>query len=216
MTTIVTRLYATEAAAATVVEKLKSETFPDSTYDVITDAKADAIEAAHVDADAAAAYAKAMKAGNALLVIRAPFVPFGAARTAIAAADSQTSIPVDVPQTVLKEVAQATSVPKIMHGYWGDFLIPHISRRGTFTGAMGFSLLSKRKPMGQTIRHGHWGNQVMGLLSSRKPTGMTIMHSFWGNFLVPHLSKSERKLSVTPGGGHPFSEMFGLRVLSKR
>lgn len=216
MTTIVTRLYESETQASAVVARLTGDGFPASTYDVLTTKDKAAMEAAGLSADAAGAYNKAMKAGNAMLVVRAPFTPFGAARAAIAAADSQAAIEVDAPKSEYKEVSQTTTVPKIMHGYWADFLIPHISKKGTVTGAMGFNVLSDRKPMGQTIRHGFWGDFVVPHLSNRKPTGKTIMHGFWADFIVPHLSKSERKSSVTPGGGHPFSEIFGLRLLSKR
>lgn len=91
MTTIVTRLYEDATHADAVVAKLKADGFPDDTIDVIeqrsrTSAQ-DQILAAGVPSDTAQQYAQHLTSSRALLVVRAPFVPFGAAKTAIEAAD---------------------------------------------------------------------------------------------------------------------------------
>lgn len=95
MTTIVTRLYENAAHAADVVANLKAEGFPDDRLDIIAqDSNAsteELIRAAGVADPAARQYAQHMTSKRVLLVVRAPFVPFGAAKTAIEAADAHPS-----------------------------------------------------------------------------------------------------------------------------
>ncbi len=91
MTTIVTRLYEDPAHADAAVAALKADGFPESAMDVIeqrsrTSAE-DQITAAGVPGDVAQQYAQHLTSNRALLVVRAPFVPFGAAKRAIEEAD---------------------------------------------------------------------------------------------------------------------------------
>ncbi len=95
MTTIVTRLYEDPAHADAVVASLKAEGFPDSCMDVVeqksrTSAQ-EQIEAAGVPGNVAQQYAQHLSSNRALLVVRAPFVPFGAAKHAIEEADKYPS-----------------------------------------------------------------------------------------------------------------------------
>jgi hypothetical protein len=96
MTTVVTRLYETEEMARGVADALRAEGFPDATLDVIAVADAAAMEAARVEAGAAARYAKAMEPGYALFVCRAPFNPIGAALRAQEVANATPSLDVGV------------------------------------------------------------------------------------------------------------------------
>ena len=89
MTTVVTRLYESKAVADRVAEVLRADGFPEATLDVITSADAGRIAASRVEERAAERYASAMTEGRALLVCRAPFTPFGAARRAQEVADSE-------------------------------------------------------------------------------------------------------------------------------
>ncbi|WP_224814320.1 hypothetical protein [Hasllibacter sp. MH4015] len=95
MTTVVTRLYDDAAHADAVVAALKVEGFPESALDVIeqrsrTSAE-DQITDAGVPANVAQQYAQHLTSSRALLVVRAPFVPFGAAKRAIEEADKYPS-----------------------------------------------------------------------------------------------------------------------------
>jgi len=220
MTTIITRLYESEAQAGNVVDKLKAEGFPENTYDVITSADASAMEAAHVGAEAAATYAGKMDPGNALLVVRAPFVPFGAARAAMTAADSEPSIDMGgMNQNVHVEIEQKEVSRKILtdHPLFLTSKERPKTQHKTVSESLGFSLLSDRKPASNSIRHGHWANFLFPLISHRKPTGQTIRHGFWANFAVPHLTKKDTsKLSIRKGGGFPLSEIFGWKLIIRR
>ena len=92
MTTIITRLYDDARHADSVVETLRADGFPENTMDIVVQAARtsafDQIRAAGVPLNAARSYAQQLTADRALLVVRAPFVPFGAARRAIEVANT--------------------------------------------------------------------------------------------------------------------------------
>jgi hypothetical protein len=100
MTTIITRLYADTATARAVAGALMTSGHAADTIDVIgRDGAADVADrmhAARVNPDAAAQYAPAVQDGRALLVVRAPFAPMGAARHAMKVVDRTPSIKVGV------------------------------------------------------------------------------------------------------------------------
>lgn len=95
MTTLVTRLYDDPAHADAAVAALKAEGFPDNAMTVIEQrtrsSAEEQIEAAGVPSAMAQQYAQHLTSKRALLVVRAPFVPFGAARKAIEVADAYPS-----------------------------------------------------------------------------------------------------------------------------
>ena len=92
MTTVISRLYADEATANRVTSELSSAGFPADTMDVFpAGTSADDLMAARVDEASATAYADAMSGDMALMVVRAPVTPFGAARAAMNAANSVSS-----------------------------------------------------------------------------------------------------------------------------
>lgn len=87
MTTLITRLYSDMAAADAARAALLNIGQDDDTIQIITGktagGSAAAMKAARFSADAALAYGKAMTGDQALLVVQAPFNPFGTARNAI-------------------------------------------------------------------------------------------------------------------------------------
>jgi len=91
MTTVISRLYPNEKAAQAVVSALHDVGFPADTTDIVTANHggnlADAIKATRVASDAASIYAQELKNDTALMVVRAPFTPFGAAREAMNVVD---------------------------------------------------------------------------------------------------------------------------------
>ncbi|MEM8655823.1 MAG: hypothetical protein AAGF36_13860 [Pseudomonadota bacterium] len=92
MTTVITRLYADDATAKRVTSDLASAGFPADTMDVFpAGTNAEALMDARVDEASANAYASAMTGDMALMVVRAPVTPFGAARAAMNAANRVTS-----------------------------------------------------------------------------------------------------------------------------
>ncbi|MDX1743229.1 MAG: hypothetical protein R3186_06505 [Ruegeria sp.] len=100
MTTVISRVYADEATADGVLTALREAGHPEANFDVFKgDAKglAEEITAARVSEDAAAVYAKMLKKkGATLVVMRAPFAPFGAARNAQKIMDSVEHVPAKV------------------------------------------------------------------------------------------------------------------------
>jgi hypothetical protein len=100
MTTIITRLYADTSTARAVAQALISQGHAPDTVDVITrDGAGDLmarILASRVRQVAAAHYGPAIEGGRALVVVRAPFAPLGAARHAMKVVDRTPSIKVGV------------------------------------------------------------------------------------------------------------------------
>ncbi len=96
MTTIITRLYESPAEAEAVASALAKDGFPAGSYEIITQTGSSSamekIEAAQVPTASAELYAQALTASRALVVVRAPEVPFGAARNAMIILDEVASL----------------------------------------------------------------------------------------------------------------------------
>ncbi len=129
MTTIISRLYKDQKTADAVAAGLAHEEFPAGTYDVIaagddTEAR---ITAAGVASASAAAYAPNVDAGNALVVCRAPFTPFGAARVAMQVMDGKETLDAGVEnENAYQGETSFEGLPKIKHRYWARFPFDHI------------------------------------------------------------------------------------------
>ena len=143
-----------------------------------------------------------MGQGNKLVVVRAPFVPFGAAKEAMRIVDSEPAIDAGVANenVLVSHEATETPFPKVLRNqYFADFLFPLISKRrppdysvykGTKRfGAFLMPLLNNRKPVGMTVyrEEKRFGDFLMPLLSNRKPMGTTVFHGTkrFGAFLAP-------------------------------
>lgn len=152
MTTVVSRLYPDEATAQGVAAALAKAGFPAATTDIVTAADAAAIAATRVHKDDAAAYAAKMQAGNALLVVRAPVTPFGAARAAIDIVEQTEAIPVGGvrnPNRYIREevkMGQFLSIlrdhPLFLTSRMGPYATSSI---GLLSQGMGWTLLSKHR-----------------------------------------------------------------------
>ncbi|TNF57766.1 MAG: hypothetical protein EP307_13280 [Rhodobacteraceae bacterium] len=196
MTTVVSRLYPDEATAQGVASALAKAGFPASTYDVITAGDADAIAAARVLAEDAALYASKLTDGRALLVVRAPVTPFGAARAAMQIADGAESIHVGAkaPNRHIEEVVKGELFLSILKDhplFLTSRMGPYASGNiGLFSQGMGWRLLSP---------HRETRSASSGWFSSTK---------FWPGKL---LSDHKERRSVIPGGKRFFynPEMSG-------
>lgn len=210
MTTIVTRLYEDPAHADAVVASLKAEGFPESCMDVVeqksrTSAQ-DQIQAAGVPADTAQQYAQHLSANRALLVVRAPFVPFGAAAHAIAEADKYPAFNAGVAN-------QNANVPdEPDRDMFISILASHrlfltnaldvrnnLKPRGLSNAFRIPTLASKpEKRMRPAIMDARFANFLFPLLSrgglmTRKP----LMNGFFGNFIAPHLTRQKAPRSMS-------------------
>ncbi|ABD54501.1 hypothetical protein [Jannaschia sp. CCS1] len=202
MTTIVTRLYENAAHADDVVAHLKAEGFPDDTMDVIeqgtrTSAE-DRIVEAGVPANIAQQYAQHLSVGRGLLVVRAPFVPFGAAKTAIEAADMHPSFDAGVTNENIhtpKEFddRQYLSIMSSDRLFLTNRLdVDNGLKPRGFSAAFGVPTLSyqhERKRMRPAVMDAHFGNFFVPLLSRRGlMTRRPLTDRFFGNFIVQHIS----------------------------
>lgn len=97
MTTVISRVYADEATADSVIAQLQDTGFPKSTYDKISSGGSPAeIEATQVAQKTAAVYAGMLTNGATLVVVRAELTPFGAAKAATKIMDAASPLQAEV------------------------------------------------------------------------------------------------------------------------
>lgn len=199
MTTIITRLYADQAAARAVVNTLLQKGQDEDTIEVITrdslgGAEA-AMRAARVPAASAAAYARAMTGREALLVVTAPFNPVGTAREAIRVVNKSPAIRVGLADedVYLREAARSEFSRNLLPGNTLIMSNPH--SRPSHGHILGRNPVSASKTRTSAIRGGAYMSRY-----------------FWPMKLV---SASKEKTSAIRGTWL-FSSMFGLPTLISR
>lgn len=170
MTTIVSRLYSDAKTAEQAVTALKLQNHPSSTIDMI--ASGSGAEAAMIDASvpegSAASYAKAMSSGSALVVVRAPFTPFGAARNAMATLDEFESMDAGVKN-------ENFYVTQQVHD---DLLIDmKVDRTHRYWATWKFEL----EEYGVGKKYPRSGREHWGSLFGTKP--LDYAGKYWGSFL---------------------------------
>lgn len=200
MTTIVTRLYATQTTAEQASEALKMQNHPASNISIVgagKSAEADLV-AAGVPEGSAASYAETMKAKNAIIVVRAPVTPFGAARNAMDTVDQFDSIDAGVENEnfyksdyVHENLLIDLKVDRT-HRYWGTwkFEIEEFGegKRYPRSGRKYWGSLFGTKPLDYAGKH--WGS-FLGhpLMGAGKYWGSFLGHplkaagKYWGSFL---------------------------------
>jgi hypothetical protein len=196
MTTIITRLYADQAAARAVVNTLLQKGQDDNTINVITrdtvGGPEAAMKAARIPAASAMAYAHAMKGREALLVVAAPFNPMGAAREAINVVRKSPAIDVGLADedVYIREDVRTESSGSVLSGQPLIMSNPH--SRPSHHHILGSNPIIASKPRTSAI-HG----------------GAYMSRFFWPMKLV---SASKEKTSAIRGG-FLFSSMFGIPTL---
>jgi hypothetical protein len=202
MTTIITRLYPTGTAAHAVADALMEGGHQASYIDIIDHADPAAMRAARVSDVAANAYARAMTGGQALLVIRAPFSPIGAANSAKAIVGRYASVDAGLAKedVYIREQAGTDLFQSILPDhprFFSQDMDPGRGRtRTTVSSAFGMKLLVPYK------------NRRSVMAGSPH-----ISTKFWPMKLV---SANKTKHSVISGGGHPLSRLLGMAVISRR
>jgi hypothetical protein len=186
MTTIISRLYADPESGAQALAALRAAGHDPATLSLLTpaaDQDATAmIAAAGLGSLSAARYAAALaaRAGRgAVLVVRAPFTPFGRARNAIAIADAHEPLPVTGVEA--NQHVPTRPNPRIFHPAIARHahvmtrdMPPFIDRRrGTVSSAFGVPLLWNRTTPRRVTRGGPVSRLFwpMPLVWRRRPAG---------------------------------------------
>jgi hypothetical protein len=224
MTTLITRLYASEKAADAMADKLYWKGFPKRSLQVVTGSDKAAVEdrlkRAHVPAETAAIYAEHVAGGTALLMIAATYKPLGAAkiaRTMTAKSDAMDVAGV-VDETKVPDLPD--HAPSVLKDH-PRFLSMGISgTRNLVSDQLGLRTLSKHRERNSAISGGRFMSRAfwpMKLVSTNRTAssaisgGKHMSRAFWP---MPLLSSAERRNSVMPGGGTPFSRALGFKTLS--
>lgn len=182
MTTIITRAYGDRGKADAAAKALIQAGFLADMIDVVDAGEGlkAGMAKAEVPDDVAAAYAGKLKEGQAALVARVPFFPIGAAKTAMAIADKQKPLKVDVPKA--DAYKRADGMP---------------SKRRVSVDTEHKLFLSGGKPPGNAISDvKFWAQKVVPYkhLSERKPRADSLSDvKFWAQKFVPYKHLSDRK-----------------------
>lgn len=186
MTTVVSRLYPNKNAADAVVSALHEAGFPADTVDVIGagDNLEARIEASRVPRKAAATYAQEVTGDVNLVVVRAPFTPFGAAREAMAIVDDGNPHPSAVTDNnaFVKDHPDRDLFISVLTGH-PLFLTSRTEmrrQRGLVSKSFGWKSLSAPKARSSAISGGRF-----------------MSKAFWP---MPLTSAKKDKLSVYRGG----------------
>ncbi|WP_375550347.1 hypothetical protein [Rhodophyticola porphyridii] len=199
MTTVISRLYADASTADAVVAALHAAGHPAANISVIAPgpgAEAE-IREARVPTRAAAKYAGAMSGDNRLVVNRAPFTPFGAARNAMEIMNSRDSMDAGVPDENIyveepRNVRLSNSILSNHPRFLSSDMDPGRGRkRGLVSNAFRMPLLVKNRNANSAISG---GRQI---------------------FPGKQLLSKKRKLSVI-SGGRLFTAALGMPMLSHR
>ena len=198
MTTIITRLYSDPTAATAAMSALLRGGRDEDTIHVISadtsGGAAATMKAAQVSPVAAAAYAKAMTAKQALLVVQAPFNPIGTARNAMKILGGHPSIDVGLADenAYVREHATMAMSGKVMSGRQlmmsNPFAVP------THGHILGRNPIMQSKPRTSAIRGGAF-----------------MSRAFWPMALVTRSKTSTSAIR----GEWLFSKMFGLPLLTR-
>jgi hypothetical protein len=232
MTTVITRLYGDPKTAAEAAGRLKWNGLPANAVRVITsdgpaaggdlDAR---LARAGVDPAAVPTYTRAVAAGGAALVVRATYVPLGAARITretLAKTKSVDSGGVVEEYYVSEGPDPAPSVLKSHPRFLSLDLKPGEYKGGPISADLGIRLLSKRERKSRVYHGGRYMSKwfwPMPLLATKRSASSAIKGGahmskvFWP---MPLLSRKERTRSVIRDGALPFSRALGMSTVTRR
>lgn len=215
MTTIITRLYEDEKTAQPVVDALHEEGFPANTVMLISGGDAEAqMTAADVAEDAAATYAAKVAEGNAVVVVRAPLTPFGAARRAMEIVDATPSIHVGIANDNVYLSDAGRAGLSVMTDHPHMLLSKSIrARQEPVTALIGFPMLSEPRTSNSVFDEPRTiTGKSFPLITRprRRNSAASHKHIF---SMFPLLSRRKGRRSVSPNGGGPiFSQLLGMRL----
>lgn len=195
MTTIITRLYADDAAAQAVVSALVSGGIGADSIHVIGTADPAAMVAAQVAPQAANAYSAAMTGGQALIVVAVGFNPMGAARKAIKIVGRTPSISCGVAEenAYVQEAMDPAYANRILKG--APLMLTNSYGRMPQGHIFGSNPILASRPRTSAIRGGAYMSKM-----------------FWPMKLVSTSRTSTSAIS----GGMLMSRMFGLATIYHR
>lgn len=210
MTTIITRLYRTNGEAQAAAAELHAAGHPRDTVDIVSEpdifrsgrSLAQRIAETRIGKASAAICEAEIRNGRTLLVVRAPVVPFGAARNAIAIVDRHEPLHVTgvVPEQYILERPKNELFLSILpdHPRWfsSDMNPRANANRGTVSEAFGLPTLTAPRQRSSAMSGGGYMSKL-----------------FWP---FPLISRKERRNSVIRGGAHMSRYFWPMPLVSRR
>lgn len=225
MITVITRLYADEQSGRGIRERLYRQGFPRHALTLITPADADGkaalqarIERALVPEEAAKLYAGRVAKGESLVVVRATYKPLNAVRIAKETFRTSGALNSGIEEEAFRVKSPPDHAPNILKDHPLFLTMPPDPDRDTrmISERLGLRVLSFPKRRDSVLRPPKriFGEGLIRHRKSRsvlKP-GSFVSQKFWP---MPLLSDRKPSRSVIPGGGQPFSRLFGWPTVSE-
>ncbi len=225
MTTIFTRLYASQDIAAGVRDRLYRAGFPRHMMRIVTchangepHGLMSRIRKARVPAREASVYAARVAEGGALLIVTAGYKPLGAVRIGREALRGTGALPCNVEAEEFKVAKLPDHAPSVLKDHPRFLTAPPDPDHpgGPLSDQLGFSMVSSTRRMNSALKGGRLIFPFPALTRGRNARsaikgGGHYSRVFWPMKLV---TRKPRRRSVIPGGGHPFSHLLGWRTTS--
>lgn len=216
-TTVLTRAYKDLASAKGMRNRLYRAGFPAHTLSVFSSEDGTGemllskMERGLVPHDAAKAYAAHIENGASVVVVRATYKPLNAVRIATAAFESSGALNSGLASERFKVKTPPDHAPHILKDHPRFFtLMPEDQMPMTPVSALfGWPTLAKPNARDSVQRppKRYFGEGILRRERKRSTSRSEHLSKlFWP---MPLLSTRKRGLSVIPGGGQPFSRLFG-------
>jgi hypothetical protein len=225
MITVITRLYGDEASGRGIRERLYRQGFPRHALTLITPADADGksalqarIERALVPEEAAKVYAARVAKGDSLVVVRATYKPLNAVRIAKETFRTSGALDSGIDEEAFRVKSPPDHAPSILKDHPLFLTLPPDPERDArpVSERLGLRLLSHPKRRDSVMRtpKRFFGEGIIRKRESRSvlAPGTFVSKTFWP---MPLLSERKPGRSVIPGGGQPFSRLFGWPTVSE-
>lgn len=219
MITVITRLYGDEQSGRGIRERLYRQGFPRHVLTLITPADADGkaalqarMERALVPEDAAKVYAAHVAKGASLVVVRATYKPLNAVRIAKETFRTSGALDPGIEEEAFRVNSPPDHAPSILKDHPLFLTLPPDPDRDArpVSERLGVRLLSHPKRRDSVMRKPKrfFGEGIIRDRDSRSvlAPGTFVSKKFWP---MPLLSDRKPHRSVIPGGGQPFSRLFG-------
>lgn len=225
MITVITRLYGDAQSGRGIRERLYRQGFPRHALTLVTPSDGDGVKAlqarmegALVPAEAAKVYAARVAKGASLVVVRATYKPLNAVRIAKETFQTSGALDAGLEDEAFRVKSPPDHAPSILKDHPLFLTLPLDPERDArpLSTRFGVRLLSHPKRRDSVLRPSKrfFGEGIIRDRKSRSvlPSGSFMSRKFWP---MPLLSDRKPGRSIIPGGGQPFSRLFGWPTVSE-
>jgi hypothetical protein len=225
MTTVFTRLFASEKSTAPLISRMQRAGIPTHAIRVLSGSDegiADKLKNAGVKAKTVAAYGEKLTDDTVVLLVATTYKPLGVARIVRDMLDRAETVDVGNCAEENRIATRPDAAPSILKGHPRfATILSEVTDRGPITRELGFRMLARKKTKRSAISGGRFMSRMfwpMPLIKKNRTAnsaisgGRQMSKAFWP---MPLISKKPRRPSVVKGGDNPMSRVMGWRTISK-